>query len=195
MFEFLTGHSITKDKPVEKTEQLLNNIKEVESTVSLDQIVENFLNKNIYNGKSLHNYSQKLLSALAREKEISQGVFFIAETRENKPVLKFLSGFAYSDPGNNDEVFEWGEGFPGQVAKDGKLINISDIPEGYMSIESGLGNASPVSLILFPVKHNDNTLAVIELASFRKFTDDDEKFFGMIAPAIAEQLIKYMAKA
>jgi hypothetical protein len=195
MFEFLTRHRIAQDKPVEKTDQLLNNTKEAESKDSMDQIVENFLRANIYKGRSLLHYSQKLLSALAKEKEISQGVFFIAKMRDGKPVLRFLSGFAYTKPDNNDEVFEWGEGFPGQVAKDGELINISDIPEGYMSIESGLGNSSPVSLILFPVKHSGNILAVIELASFHKFTDDDERFFRIVAPAIAEQLMKYMTKS
>jgi GAF domain-containing protein len=194
MFEFLTKHRRNQENSVKKTEPLLINT-EVESMNNPGQIVSSFLKKSIYNGKSILHYSQKLLSALAREKEISQGVFFISEIREGKPVLKFLSGFAYQKPEDNDEVFEWGEGFPGQVAKDGKLINISDIPEGYMSIESGLGKASPASLILFPVKYNDDVLAVIELASFHKFSNDDEKFFEEISPAIAEHLLKFMTKS
>jgi putative methionine-R-sulfoxide reductase with GAF domain len=193
MFEFLTRHRSTRENPVENSEQLLDQ-KETVPENNLEQMVESFLKKSSFNGKSLLNYSQKLLSLLAREKEISQGVFFITEMKEGKPLLKFLSGFAYQNQEDNDDEYEWGEGFPGQVAKDGKLMNITDIPEGYMSIESGLGKASPASLIIFPVMQDSTALAVIELASFHKFNSDDEKFFEMISPAIAEQLLKCRAR-
>ena len=76
------------------------------------------------------------------------------------------------------------------MLKDGKIMNLTDIPDGYFIIESGLGKAAPVSLLIFPVKKGNDVLAVIELSSFRKFTDEDERFFEMIAPSIAEQILK-----
>jgi GAF domain-containing protein len=138
---------------------------------------------------SLQQFSGKLLSFLAVEKEISQAVFFIAEMKNGNPVLRLISAYAHHSPEDNDKTIEFGEGFPGQAAKDGKMVIINDIPEGYMSIESGLGKSSPVSLIIFPVKHNDKVLAVIELASFHKFTQKDEQFFEELSPAIAEQIL------
>ena len=154
------------------------------------QKVEAFRNRNSYEGKSLIDYSLKLLSELAKIKEISPGAFFISEMRENKQILRFLSAYAAPGPDNIDLILELGEGFPGQVAKEGKLISISDVPQGYLTIESGLGKANPVSLIIFPVKHNDKVLAVIELASFRTFTREDEIFFEEISSSIADQILK-----
>jgi putative methionine-R-sulfoxide reductase with GAF domain len=145
--------------------------------------------------KNLLKFSQKLLSHIAREKEISQGVFFIAEKNNDKPVLRYLSGYAHQLPESGDEIIEFGEGFPGQVAKDSKLVVINEIPEGYMSIESGLGKGSPVSLIVFPVNHNGSVLAVIELASFHKFTPEDEQFFEQLSPSIAEQILIHINKS
>jgi putative methionine-R-sulfoxide reductase with GAF domain len=145
---------------------------------------------NTFKGKSVYPYSVKILSFLAREKEISQGAFFVADIKDGKQVLKLISGYAMSDTESVNMILEFGEGFPGQVAKDCKLVNITNIPEGYLTIESGLGKASPNSLILFPVSYNDKVIAVIELASFREFTRDDELYFEDISLLIAEQIVK-----
>ncbi len=189
MFEMLT-RPIRKRNVSEKRAELPFNKEVVTVESRRQQVIETFITKNIAQGNNINQYSSKLLSHLAKVKEISQGAFFISDVKDRKPVIKFLAGYATPDPELNSEILELGEGFPGQVAKDGLLINISDIPQGYLSIESGLGKSSPVSLILFPVKHNDKVLAVIELASFHKFTQEDELFFRAISPSIAEQIQK-----
>jgi len=189
MFEMLTQTMRKRNRP-EKTAGLHFSKEVVTIENRRQQLVETFITKNTYQGNNLNQYSLDLLSHLAKVKEISQGAFFVSEVKDKKPVIKYLAGYATSDPENNSEIFELGEGFPGQVAKDGTLINISDIPQGYLSIESGLGKSAPVSLIIFPVKHNDKVLAVIELASFHKFTQEDEIFFRAISPSIAEQIQK-----
>lgn len=115
--------------------------------------------------------------------------------KDGKSFLKFLSGFATPDPDNNTDLLEFGEGFPGQVAKDGTLMNISDIPEGYLTIESGLGKSSPVSLLIFPVKDKEKVIAVIELASFHKFSTADENYFTAISHSICDKIKKCMRKS
>jgi putative methionine-R-sulfoxide reductase with GAF domain len=187
MFEFLNRQhktNINSDEStlvLSETEPLINE---------KNQTIEHFIKAGDFQGSNLIRFSQELFSLIARQKEISQGVFFICDKNNGTPVLKFLSGYAYQKTEGSEEILNFGEGLPGQVAKDGKLINITDIPEGYMSIESGLGKASPASLIIFPVMHEGEMLAVIELASFHKFTTEDEQFFEDISPAIAEQMLK-----
>lgn len=189
MFDFLTRQNNIRnctDEPAKVIDKAdLHND-------GMTRTVEQFITTGDYNGNSLTQFSQELLSLIARQKEISQGVFFLSDKNDGIPVLKFLSGYAYMQSSETEEMIMFGEGLPGQVAKDGKLMNLTDIPEGYMSIQSGLGKASPASLIIFPIMHEGNTLAVIELASFHKFTSEDEKFFEEISPAIAEQMLKNM---
>ncbi len=142
-------------------------------------------------GHDLVVYSRKLLSLLAKEKEISQGIFYLVDNINNKDVLRVLSAYAYESTETGDRTFEVGEGFPGQVAKDGTLINIFDVPDGYISIVSGLGKADPASLIIFPVIHNEKVIAVIELASFHRFTEEDEIFFTKFSTTVAEKIAGY----
>lgn len=189
MLDFLTRQKWTRQNCVQSVEML-----EEEKTAPIkdirQQMVDNFIKKNTFQGKSLMQYSIKCLSHLAKDKEISQGAFFIAEEKDGRKVIRFLSGFASPDPSEMKDILELGEGFPGQVARDGRIMNISDIPSGYLTIESGLGKSAPVSLILFPVKYGDNVVAVIELASFHAFTEDDEHYFNQISDSIAQQIIK-----
>lgn len=156
--------------------------------------VMEFMRRCPVNGHSILQYSMNLLSLLAKEKEISRGAFFISDMLEGRPVIRLLSSFASPDPDNNELILEYGEGLPGQVAKDARMMSISDVPEGYI-IVSGLGKASPASLIIFPVKKNEKVAAVIELASFHRFTHDDELFFNELSPYIAEEIFKHTEKS
>lgn len=145
-------------------------------------------------GKDLSHFAASLLSLLAKEMEFSQGVFFITEKKDDKKVLKFLSGYAYDNEDKQTQDIEFGEGFTGQVASEGKPMIINDVPQGYLSIVSGLGSAAPASIIIIPVIDNKETLAVIELASFHRFTPEDESVLLEVASYISGMLKKTVLK-
>jgi GAF domain-containing protein len=185
MFELKVKQNGTVVKSDSESDMVLSN--EISNKENERSLV--FIKKSGSAGKNLVQFAQKVLSFLASEKEISQSIFFSAEKKKGKPVLKYITGYAHQQSESDNETIEFGEGFPGQVAKDGKPVIINDIPEGYMSIESGLGKGSPASLMIIPVKNDGTVLAVIEMASFHKFNQEDLQFFDQITPAIAEQLL------
>jgi putative methionine-R-sulfoxide reductase with GAF domain len=188
MLNFLKKYSPIKTVTAEN--QHVDTMGKTEPSEKNNMTPENFNKKIGSLGNDPLHFSRKLLSLLAKEKEISQGVFFIADKKDGKSVLRFLSGYAFENPDTENLEIEFGEGFPGQVAKDGKLINISEVPDGYISIVSGLGKASPASIIIFPVINDKDVIAVIELASFHRFTEEDEGFFNEISKSIATRLAK-----
>jgi putative methionine-R-sulfoxide reductase with GAF domain len=187
MLSFLKKYSHSKTTTTEY--QHVDSLNKPELLEKKNMTPDHFKKKLGSLGSDPLHFSRKLLSLLAKEKEISQGVFFITDKKEGKSVLRFLSGYAFENPDTENLEIEFGEGFPGQVAKDGKLINISEVPDGYISIVSGLGKASPASIIIFPVINENEVLAVIELASFHKFTAEDENFFLEISASVADRLI------
>jgi len=145
-------------------------------------------------GDTPTEYSKNLLSFLAKEKELSQGIFFTAVKKDDKDVLKYLAGYAFDKEETDDIEIEFGEGFTGQVASDGKLMNISEVPDGYLSIVSGLGKAKPASVIIVPLIYVRNVVAVIELASFHRFTAQDESYFKEVASYAAGHFKKTLKK-
>jgi GAF domain-containing protein len=140
------------------------------------------------NNEKLVEYASECLSMFSREKEISRGAFFLRDISNGKHVVRLISSYASPEANNEGILLEMGEGLPGQVARDGRTMIITDIPGEYF-ITSGLGKALPESLIIFPVRSGEKILAVIELASFHRFTGYDEQYFSEISESIADHII------
>lgn len=74
-----------------------------------------------------------------------------------------------------------GEGLVGQCALEGTRIEVTGVPGDYVEIISGLGKTAPMSLILIPVKFENEVLGVLELAGLRLFSEDDVELLESIA--------------
>ena len=77
----------------------------------------------------------------------------------------------------------------GQAYKEKDTIMLTEIPQNYHRIKSGLGDATPTTIIVVPMKYNDEIQAIIEMASFQELeqyqVDFLEKAGEYIASAIA----------
>ena len=123
---------------------------------------------------------EKLLSKLCMKIEASQGILYEVKKEKSKRYIEMLTSFAFSLPESETLSYEFGEGLAGQVAKEGKKINIENIPEGYINIISGLGSASPNHLVIYPIVVDKNVVAIAEIASFKKITEADEKLIAEV---------------
>jgi transcriptional regulator with GAF, ATPase, and Fis domain len=139
---------------------------------------------------------EKVLTSICNEVEACQGAIFQAKRADNKRFVEMCASFAYFKAESKSVSYEFGEGLTGQVAKEGKLINISTVPEGYVTIISGLGNSSPKHLMIVPVKLDSTVVGVIEIASFKTFTKADEDFLNELSPLLGNVLsIQYSEEA
>lgn len=137
---------------------------------------------------NLEKYSEKLLGNIAKELDIVQGLLFkrIKETDEFTIAGKYAY-FGETEPQN----FKLGETLSGQVAKNQAILNLSEIPDNYITILSGLGTSSPNHLLIIPILVNKETAAVLELASFKEFKKEIVDMFSEISEHIGKSLSKY----
>jgi PAS domain-containing protein len=68
---------------------------------------------------------------------------------------------------------------------EGKPIYMTDVPDDYMSIKSGLGGASPNTVLITPLRVNDEKFGVIELASFKELEPYQLEFVQKVSESIA----------
>jgi signal transduction histidine kinase/DNA-binding response OmpR family regulator len=115
-----------------------------------------------------------------------QGMFYILEQDENEEnkKLKLFSAYAHSDELNIHKEFMLGQGLVGQVALEKERILLTNVPKDYIKIGSGLGEASPVSVIVLPVLFESQIKAVIELASFDTFSETHLDFLSQLTESI-----------
>ena len=129
-------------------------------------------------------YGETLLANIAKTVEIVQGQLYLKDLQTE--VFRFRAGYAFFSETTPPEYRE-GETLAGQVAKNQKLINIDNIPEGYITILSGLGKGSPKHLIIAPIISPDNkTIGIMELASFKPFGIEHEELFSLLGRKLGE---------
>lgn len=131
---------------------------------------------------------QPLINELCKNIEASQAAFYEKIEEDGKNFLSLHSSYAFQLPESQQLRYEFGEGLAGQVAKEQKMINIDSVPQGYITILSGLGKASPSHLIILPVQHEDQLVGVVEIASFKPFEKHDEKALQYIFEKIASRI-------
>lgn len=80
----------------------------------------------------------------------------------------FLRGATYAIPAGAGlpERFSPGEGLLGQAARDARPFLVSEVPENYLSIGSGLGQGRPRHLLIAPTQADGAVNAVLELGFF-----------------------------
>jgi CheY-like chemotaxis protein/signal transduction histidine kinase/HAMP domain-containing protein len=134
--------------------------------------------------KDLWTVSRLILSELAPLVNMQHGVFYITETAGDEPVLKLLASYAYRERKNLAHQFRLGEGLVGQCALEKDRILITGVPNDYIKINSGLGDAAPLNIVVLPVLFEGQVKAVIELASFHPFNEIHLAFLDQLTESI-----------
>ena len=135
--------------------------------------------------KDLLTVGRLILSELAPVVSAQQGVFYIMDSRQaDEPTLKLLASYAYKERKNIDNRFKLGEGLVGQCALEKEKILLTNVPADYIRITSGLGEATPLNIIVLPIVFEGQVKAVMELASFDRFSPTHQTFLDQLTESI-----------
>jgi HAMP domain-containing protein/signal transduction histidine kinase/ActR/RegA family two-component response regulator len=151
--------------------------------------------------RDLDDVASLIMSELTPVVSAQQGAFFLAMASgagaaaaavkgaevgaelESPYQLRMRGSYGYAASGM-PTVFRPGETLIGTAAEEKRTIQVK-VPEGYLKISSGLGEAPPAHVIVLPVLFEGQVLGVIELASFQPFTQIQRDFLNQIAEMIA----------
>jgi methyl-accepting chemotaxis protein len=140
----------------------------------------------VKDAKNSNEAFQKGLQALGKTMEVGQGAIYNVASQGDTITAKFIDGYAFTLEEGKTIEFDSGDGLIGQSVASGKSLYIDEVPEGYINIVSGLGNASPRYLLIVPIKKENTVLGVLELASFTPFDAAKQKFAEAAAQVMAE---------
>ncbi|MCG8634810.1 MAG: response regulator [Desulfobacterales bacterium] len=138
--------------------------------------------------RDLLRFGNMILSELAPLVTAQHGVFYIAEQSETETKLKLLSSYAFKQRKQLASEFRLGEGLVGQCALEKQRILITEVPDDYVQINSGLGKGTPLNIVVLPIIFEDELQAVIELASFNRFSDISITFLDQLTENIGVML-------
>jgi HAMP domain-containing protein/CheY-like chemotaxis protein/GAF domain-containing protein len=137
--------------------------------------------------RDLETVSRLIMSELTPLVGSQHGAFFMMESPDGEGdefELRLIATYGYKQRKNVPNRFKIGEALVGQAALEQKPIVITQAPDDYVRISSGLGEGVPVNVIVLPVLFEDQVLAVVELASFQRFSSVQQSFLEQLAESI-----------
>jgi len=141
------------------------------------------------NTDDMQEFAYHIISNLVKYIDANQGgLFIINDDDKNDVFVELLACYAYERRKYMKKRIEVGVGLVGRCVQEQKTIYMTDLPESYISITSGLGQAVPNALLIVPLKVNDEIYGVVELAGFNAFEDHVIKFVEEVGESIASTI-------
>ncbi len=141
------------------------------------------------NYENINALSFEIVIQLVNYLKANQGGLFIKnEEDKNHIYFEQLATYAFDRKKFTEKIIELGEGLVGTCAIEKKTIYMTDVPENYIRITSGMGGSNPKSILIVPLKVEEEVLGVIEIASFNPFEKHEIEFVEKIGQNIASTL-------
>lgn len=140
------------------------------------------------NHQTTEDIAYQLLSNLIDYLDANQGAIYLIADKvdEDDPLtLELVSAIAYGRKKHIKDRIAVGEDIIGRCAYELKTIYMTDVPQDFIKITSGLGTANPKAVLVVPFVLHDEIFGVLELASFKNFEQYHIDFAERIAVNIA----------
>ena len=113
--------------------------------------------------------------------------------RDNQNTYSRVGIHGLARRSQTEDHFALGTGLVGQCARDRQPVILSPVPEGLSIISAGLGEFSPKELVMYPIPHKDDVLAVLELATLHNVTPYQHEFLTAAANGLGLLLANLQA--
>jgi putative methionine-R-sulfoxide reductase with GAF domain len=176
-------------KEIEVIKEVLINDENTENEPVFEIIEDKLENKsikieNIKTEQDISKYIENQLLTISKKFNIDQAIFYL---KDENNIYNPISKYAYYSDKEPDSIEE-GEGILGQAIKDKKMLLIDDIPDGYITILSGLGKGNPKTLLIVPAVVDNNIVAIAEFASLKSINDETKTLIQESISKIAKNL-------
>jgi HAMP domain-containing protein/CheY-like chemotaxis protein/signal transduction histidine kinase len=175
------------DELKQNINQMIGNLKETtERNQEQDWLKTNLakFSRMMQGQKDLESVSRLIMSELTPLVSAHHGAFFMIDNEQNTPMLRLIASYAYRSRKHIGNRFMIGEGLVGQAALEKEPILLTNVPDDYIQITSGLGEAPPRNIIVLPILFEGEVKSVIELASFLPFSQIHQMFLDQLAESI-----------
>ncbi|MFD5650380.1 HAMP domain-containing protein [Streptomyces sp. NPDC127039] len=123
------------------------------------------------------------------------GAFYLAEDGDDGPELRLVGSYGYPQDTARPTRIAFGRTLVGQAARSRRTIMVNELPPGYLTVSSGLGEVVPAALVLLPIVVEGQVLGVIELASVAAFSQINQDFLEMLMETIGVNVNTIVANA
>ena len=167
--------------------EMIGNLKDTtQKNTEQDWLKTNiaFFNRLLQGQRNIRHVSNLILSQLVPLVNAHQALFYVTRQHEGENVLELAASYAAPNRRRPPQRLRLGDGLIGQCAADKRVMLLQDAPHDYMRISSGLGEARASTIIVLPALFEGEVKAVLELASFERFSSIHTLFLDQLMESI-----------
>lgn len=139
--------------------------------------------------QNLEELAYQVISNLVKYTgSVQGGLFIINDDNPEEKYIELVAAYAYGRRKFLEKKIPYGVGLIGRAVLESETIYITEVPEDYLSISSGLGDRHPNSLLIVPFKFNEIIYAVVELAAFEGYKPHVRRFIERIGVSVASTI-------
>jgi PAS domain S-box-containing protein len=141
------------------------------------------------NYENIEDLSFQIIKNLVTYTESNQGaVYILYDESVDEKYFDMTACYAYEKRKYADRRIGYDEGLVGACALEMESIYMTEVPDEYLNITSGLGQANPRCLLLVPLNINKVNHGVLEIASFYGLEPYKIEFIEKIAESVASTI-------
>ncbi|MEM7551436.1 MAG: GAF domain-containing protein [Bacteroidota bacterium] len=140
------------------------------------------------NQNNMENLSYQIVSNIVKYTKSNQGGLFLIESERNEEFLELVACYAWERQKFVNKRMKKGEGLVGQCWLEKDVIFLTEIPDDYVRITSGLGKANPTSILIVPLIMNEEVFGILELASFQVYQPHEIDFVKKVGENVASTI-------
>ena len=181
-----------RNKEVEQQQAELLETLEQNKKASEAEEKRNWIAKGIsqigdlFRGEINDRFYQNLSSALVDFMKINQaGIYIVEDDDDEEKIIELKACYAFDRNKFLQKKIEIGQGLVGQCYLEKQPIFLKQVPDSYIHITSGLGDATPKCVLIVPLVHEEKVEGIIELASFNILKEHEIEFVEKLAGSLA----------
>lgn len=205
--ESISGGNLDSDFEIEGNDDQLGSsllhLKDELKKVSQDERERRWANEGLtkfndiihVNNDDINALTEALISELVKYVSANQGAIFRIIEDNDEQMLELMSTYAWNRKKFIEKKLDLRSNLIGQAVLEREYMHIKNVPEEFVNITSGLGEATPRSLIILPLIFNDVCCGAIELASFNEFDENTISFLNKLSENIASAILNITSNA
>ncbi|WP_289139503.1 CHASE3 domain-containing protein [uncultured Brevibacillus sp.] len=149
----------------------------------------------IYQGiTDIHTLAKAFVGRLAPKLGAAYGVVYLRKNHSAETIFIRVADYALANQEHAADSFRLGEGLVGQCAVDKRIFLIDHLPEDYIKVTSGLGEASPRHLVVAPITVEGRVEAVVELAAFQPFEAAHLTLLDLLQEKFGQSIVSVLGR-
>ena len=132
--------------------------------------------------RTIDELCKKIITFIANYLNVQVGTLYV---NDGDGTFKLKASYAYKTRKNLSNEFKTGEGLIGQTALEKQSIILTNVPDDYITVASGLGEKKPKNILVIPFIYNEIVTGVLEIGSFDEFPDSHLTFLEEVSNGIA----------